>query len=140
MSGDRVSGTAQLGRAIVLVTLFFAIGAILTGAQGINFSRYEKGTPTTATTDHCEQSGRNTDCYGTWTISGQSHTGSIIESGFGHSDVGTTLDVRVNDGIAYGSRHIVLFFALPLAAMAILAILFILFAFLLIRRAVRSGQ
>ncbi len=126
--------------ALLVVVLFFALGTILVGAEGINFSRYEKGTPTTATIDHCKQSGKNTDCYATWTISGQSHKGSIIESGFGHSDVGSTLDVHVYNGVAYGSKHIVLFFALSLAAMAILAVVFIVLTLVLIRRAVRSGR
>ncbi len=140
MSGPPVSGTVRLGRALLVVVLLFALGTILVGLEGVNFSRYEKGTLTTATIDHCQESGRNTTCYATWTISGRSHTGAIIESGFGHSDVGSTLDVHVYNGVAYGSKHIVLFFVLSLAAMAILAIVFIVLAAVLIRRAVRSGR
>jgi hypothetical protein len=106
------------------------------GVAAYRFYRYEAGTPTSATVVRCESGTHKSGCYGTWNVSGQSRTGPI-EGPSG--PVGSTVDVHVGDSTAYAGSP-VLAFTLSLAAMVILAILFILFAFQLIRRWSRTGQ
>jgi hypothetical protein len=82
----------------VVFSLAFGIGAC-------QFYLYHSGTPTTATLERCVSAGktRTPNCYGRWSVGGQSKTGRI-EQGLGRDhSIGSTLDVRVrgDSGTAY---------------------------------------
>jgi hypothetical protein len=121
---------------MVIVTLLLLVSLVCFGIAAYRFYRYEAGTPTTATVVRCEPHARGSTCYGAWNIGGQSQTG-LIRGPSG--PVGSAVDVHVSDGTAYAGSP-VLAFTLSLAAVVILAILFGLFAFVLIKRWMRTGQ
>jgi hypothetical protein len=125
-----------LARSMVIVTLLLPVSLVCFGMAAYRFHRYEAGTPTTATVVRCDSGPHNSGCYGTWNVGGHSQTG-VIHGPSG--PVGSAVDVRVNDGVAYVGSP-VLAFSLSLAAMAVLAILFTLFTVLLIRRWLRTGR
>jgi hypothetical protein len=129
-------GMSRLGRSLVIVTLLLLVSLVCFGISAHRFYRYEAGTPTTATVVRCESHGKGSTCYGTWNVGGQSQTG-LIRGPSG--PVGSTVGVRVSDGTAYAGSP-VLAFTLSLAATVVLAILFSLFAFRLIKRWSRAGQ
>ncbi len=127
---------SRLGRAMVVVTPLLLVSSVLFGMSALRFYRYESGTPTTATVVRCEGGPKSRACYGAWNIGGLSQTG-LIRGPSGPD--GSSMEVRVNGGIAY-VRSPVLAFCVLLALVVTLAILFTVFAFLLIRRWMRTKQ
>ena len=127
---------SRLGRAMVIVTPLLLSSLVLVGMSAYRFHQYEVGTPTTATVVRCGAGPKSSGFYGTWSVGGQSQTGLIHGSS---GPVGSSVDVHVRDGTAYAGSP-VLAFTLSLAAMGILATLFTLFSFVLIRRWVRTGH
>ena len=89
--------------AFVFLSVVFSLAF---GFGGCQFYLYRSGTPTTVTIDRCvwAPKGRgDQNCYGRWSVGGQSQTGRI-EQGLGRDySVGSTLDVRVrgDSGTAY---------------------------------------
>jgi hypothetical protein len=83
----------------VLLVLFCLAG----GAH--EFYEYRAGTPTTATVVSC-YSGRYPTCQGTWTIDGANYTGKMPSTLFNHYEVGSSHDIRVNDGKAYSTASV----------------------------------
>jgi hypothetical protein len=129
-------GMSRPGRSLVIVTLLLLVSLVCFGISAYRFYRYEAGTPTTATVVRCESGTHKSGCYGTWNVGGQPQTG-LIRGPSG--PVGSAVDVRVSDGTAYAGSP-VLAFTLSLAAAVVLAILFSLFAFRLIRRWSRAAS
>ena len=95
--------SASAGRVSRVVGFFFllVVFSVAFGIGGCQFYLYRSGTPTTATIDRCVSAGKGgPNCYGRWSIDGQSQTGRI-EQGLGSDHtVGSTLDVRVRGGSA----------------------------------------
>src|SRR5262249_30659298 len=125
-----------LVRALVIVTPLLLLSFVLFGMSAYRFHQYEAGTPTTARVVRCYTGPKSSGCDGTWSVGGQSQTGPIHGSS---GPVGSSVDVHVRDRTAYVGSP-VLAFTLSLAAMGILATLFTLFSFILIRRWVRAGR
>jgi hypothetical protein len=101
-SAQDLEAAAQTGRdrrspwtwflTIVLAVLAF-LGFFF---GGVNCYRYLAGTPTTATIIDCSN---RSNCRATWSAGGASQTGPIAVE-FSTPRVGSSLDVRVADGIA----------------------------------------
>jgi hypothetical protein len=102
-SGRRlVRGRMRLGFGgwfVRIVLACMGLGLLYLGAD--TQYRYHVGTPATVTVTYCS-TGKGSSCEGTWTIDGVSQTGSI-ETGFGTSARGSSLDARVLGRTAYTS-------------------------------------
>jgi hypothetical protein len=103
---------ATLPAAIALTAIGFWLGVT-------DLHRYSAGTPARATVTYCGVGSRS-NCEATWTIGGVSQTG-VINGGFwdGADRVGSSLDVRVNDGEAYTVRSVPIGFALGGGSLAL---------------------
>jgi hypothetical protein len=107
--------------AFLMVTL--GICAVTYGA--LTPYGYWVGTPTKAAVDHCEyhgsrDNGYEMSCTGTWSLRGQSQTGSIKPPFRGDAQNGirpgkSVLDVHVHDGTAYTALSVGKGFYLALA-------------------------
>jgi hypothetical protein len=85
-----------------LFALNFLVGALISlGHASYDYYKYQVGTPTTATIDHCVPSGKSSTCYGTWSVGGVSQTGEIRGGLPSGPRIGRSLDVHVSDGKAY---------------------------------------
>lgn len=93
----------KLSRQWTTVEIFFTLfGLMFFGFGACNSYAYHVGTPTTATNIQCVHHSRDTSCTGTWSIDGQTHTGNVA----GNVHEGSSLDVRVHDGIAYAGTGV----------------------------------
>jgi hypothetical protein len=116
-SAQRVSSVVAFVFLSVVFSLAFGIGAC-------QFYLYRSGTPTTVTLERCVSAGKGgPNCYGRWSVGGQSQTGRI-EQGLGRDySIGSTLDVRVrgDSGTAYTARAAYL----PLTLSAAIAVIIV---------------
>jgi hypothetical protein len=101
-----VSGHRERSIAAWLIGGLFALNFLVRGLIGLggtayDYYKYQVGTPTTATIDHCVSSGKSSTCYGTWSVGGVSQTGEIRGGLPSGPRVGRSLDVHVNGGKAY---------------------------------------
>jgi hypothetical protein len=105
-SPNRASSAKARRRQLLFVRLFcllvliglplfpFAVG-------GYDVYAYHVGAPTTATNVHCHNGGRTRYCTGTWSLGGQSYTGTVEGASHGN---GASMDVRVYGDTAYTAQ------------------------------------
>ncbi|MBE1548051.1 hypothetical protein GGC64_002059 [Mycobacterium sp. OAS707] len=112
LPNPRVPGS--MANYLLAMTLPVAVALAVVGFWlGVtDLQRYSEGTPTRATVTYCGVGSRS-NCEATWSIGGVSQTG-VINGGFwdGADRVGSTLDVRVNNGEAYTAGSVPVGFAI----------------------------
>jgi hypothetical protein len=94
-------------KAIAYATLLAVFGLGFLGFTGREAVTYLSGEESVAVVEACstERAGRRgseTTCLGSWIVDGEQVTGEI--RGAPPSDAGRTVNVRVNDGVAYRWR------------------------------------
>ena len=125
---------------LVLATVFGGPALFMIGSSAWDFYQYHVGTPTTATIVRCTASRNANNCYGTWSVGGESHTGPIAGAGKGLR-IGSSVDVRVRGDTAYTAatadwHFYVNVFSFPIFLIVLFVILFVLRA----RRRRRTGR
>jgi hypothetical protein len=78
-----------------LIIMQVAVALGLFWFSATKFDGYRVGTPTTATVTDCT-TGKNSFCFGTWSVGGVSQGGDLPKA-----SVGSKVEVRVSNGKAY---------------------------------------
>ena len=98
--GSTANATSETRRGrenwfLMIVVAGLALSVLFIGAK--DFYGFF-GTPTRATVTYCDNGNPN---KGTWSIAGASQTGVMAPGFFDSCSVGSSLDVRVSNGIGY---------------------------------------